>query len=114
MKTPAPFLLPVTGGPQLIEPDTLVRVEAIRNYSKLFFVGGRTLVVAKVLRWFDEKLRSDQFIRPHRSHLVNQRFITAYNGGTISLGLQQRVVVSRRKRDKIQRLLHSSPLQTKA
>ena len=61
--------------------DTIIRVEALSSYSKVFFVDekGRTqkLVVSKVLRWFEENLPSN-FIRIHRTHLLNRNYIHQY------------------------------------
>lgn len=72
-KYPSVLLLPTNRGLEMIATDTIVRVEAISNYSKLYFTNGKTLVVAKVLRWFEEQL--PQHIRIHRTHLVNRSFI---------------------------------------
>lgn len=37
-----------TRGFELVQINTIVRIEAISNYSKLFFINGNSLVVAKV------------------------------------------------------------------
>jgi two-component system LytT family response regulator len=44
------------------------------NYCKIFFSDGSSLVVAKVLAWFENKLGAD-FCRIHRSYLVNRHHI---------------------------------------
>ena len=67
-----------------VEIDNIVRIEAISNYSKLFFSDGKTLVVAKLLRYFEELLSDKQFIRIHRTHIVNRSFISTYVMCTIS------------------------------
>jgi hypothetical protein len=55
------LILPNSTGTAVIDISNIVRIEAISNYSKLFFAnacpasgGSKTLVVAKVLKWFDE------------------------------------------------------------
>lgn len=69
------LLLPSCKGLETIDISTIVRIKAISNYSKLYFANGKTLVVAKVLRWFENALTGGQFIRIHRTHLINEQFI---------------------------------------
>ena len=66
-----------------VDISTIVRIEAISNYSKLYFLNGETLVVAKVLRWFEERLSDERFVRIHRTHIINKSFIKDYIVGTI-------------------------------
>ncbi|HET9431121.1 MAG TPA: LytTR family DNA-binding domain-containing protein, partial [Chitinophagaceae bacterium] len=92
-------------GMELIEVEAIIRIEAISNYSKLYFTGGRTLVVAKVLRWFEEKLAVHGFIRVHKKHLLNKSYIRDYvrgtlqqsQGGKVELSNGEWISVSKRK-----------------
>lgn len=105
--------VPTCDGVVVINTDDIIRVQAISNYSKLFFangstatVPGKTLVVAKVLRWFEEKLVSENFVRVHRGHIVNKKFIRNYingavypgQGGKVSLSNGELIEVSKRKK----------------
>jgi two-component system, LytTR family, response regulator len=108
------LLLPTCTGVQVITISNIVRIEAISNYSKLFFAnacastGGRnTLVVAKVLKWFDELLADKGFVRTHRSHLVNLGCINSYtnNRHKIILQNEEQINISRRKRSSITKTL---------
>jgi two-component system LytT family response regulator len=88
-------------GLAVIDINSILRVKAISNYSKLFFADGRSLVVAKLLSWFEKKLAGDHFVRLHRGHLVNIRYIKAcdnFNSGEAVLINNERLAVSRRKR----------------
>ncbi len=88
-------------GLQIIDIDTIVRVEANSNYSKLFFTNNKTLVVAKTLQWLQYKLASTNFSRVHKTHLANINFIASYsNGDTTHLFLVngETVHVSRRRK----------------
>ncbi|MBL7748007.1 MAG: hypothetical protein JNM19_11300, partial [Chitinophagaceae bacterium] len=42
------LLLPSCKGLETIDINTIVRIKAISNYSKLYFENGKTLVLAKV------------------------------------------------------------------
>jgi len=103
--------LPTSNGIITICTDDIIRVQAISNYSKLFFAGNRkglpkTLVVAKVLRWFEEQLGSSDFVRVHRTHIVNRKFISSFansdlkpsNGGKLFLSNGELIEVSKRKK----------------
>jgi two-component system, LytTR family, response regulator len=70
--------LPTFKGVKAIDVKNIIRIEAISNYSKLYFADGNTLVVAKVLRWFEAVLDTPNFLRIHRTHLVNKDFIEQY------------------------------------
>jgi two-component system, LytTR family, response regulator len=99
------LLLPTCKGAELIEPDSIIRIEAISNYSKLYFNNGKTLVVAKVLKWFEQSFGSndatDLFLRIHRTHLVNKKYIHAYThgkGAQIRLQNGEQLDISKRKK----------------
>ncbi len=73
-----------------------------------FFANNKTLVVAKLLRWFEECLGSGSsplggeerggFIRIHRTHLVNGNFIHYYQSGKIKLLNGELIDVAKRKK----------------
>jgi two-component system, LytTR family, response regulator len=77
----------------------------------LVFANGKTLVVAKVLKWFDELLSDKGFIRIRRSHLVNLSCISSYNNNQDKIILQnnEQIDISRRKRNCIMKRLAIQP-----
>jgi two-component system LytT family response regulator len=96
------ILVPSDRGLQVINVHSIIRVQSISNYSKLFFKNGKTLVVAKVLRWFEERLSAHGFVRIHRTHLVNSSFLRTYNSNSIleiELMNGEKFTVARRKRN---------------
>jgi two-component system, LytTR family, response regulator len=93
--------LPTCKGLVMLPVDSIIRIEAISNYSKLYFANGKSLVVAKVLVWFEKQLVGQGFLRPHRTHLVNRIYISSYvngNGGCINLHNGDMIEVSKRKK----------------
>jgi len=85
----------------IMNAGKIIRVEAHSNYSRIYFADGSTLVLAKVLQWFEDFLPDEMFIRVHRSHLINKQFVTAIKGRkikTILLNNGENVVVSRRRK----------------
>ncbi|MCY7293031.1 MAG: LytTR family transcriptional regulator [Ferruginibacter sp.] len=98
-------------GKESINFDKILRIEAISNYSKLYFTDGKTLVVSKVLQWFEGQLLGGQFIRVHRSHLINSVYISEYNKKgkqVIILKDNSFFTVSRRKQTVVRRLLENA------
>jgi two-component system LytT family response regulator len=62
-------------GTYFYSPDEIIRLEASSNYTNIFFTNKKKLLVAKVLKEFAEMLEPLGFVRTHRSHLVNRRYI---------------------------------------
>lgn len=77
--------LPTCKGIVIIPANQIIRIQSISNYSKLFLANGKSLVVAKVLHWFEEQAGLFSFIRIHRSHFVNLHYIKSYCGSKSSL-----------------------------
>ena len=92
--------LPTSKGVEFIDTNTIIRIEAKSNYSKLHFDNGKSLLVAKVLSWFEGKLSADQFVRTHRTHFINKSFISFFKISTskIELVTGEWIDVSRRKK----------------
>ena len=86
-----------------ILPQNIVRVEALSNYSKIYFAKGSPLVVTKVLNWFEESLSPDCFTRIHRSHLVNNDYVTSINTNCTNLRLAngETIAISRRRKREV-------------
>ena len=77
--------VPTSKGIMIIPAQQIIRIQSISNYSKLFFSNGKTLVVAKVLSWFEGQASLLSFVRIHRTHFVNMRYIQSYRGGKSGL-----------------------------
>lgn len=105
------LLLPTCKGIKNIAIEKILRIEALSNYSKLYFTDGNTLVVAKVLHWFEDNLVSGRFARVHRSHIININYIQKYNSNRdqlIQLKDNSFIEVSRRKRAGLKKLLQET------
>lgn len=96
----ASLLFSTSKGAVPVNVNHILRISASGSYSKLFFVDGKKLVVAKVLKWFEQQLPTDSFLRIHRGHLVNQQCIRYYceQSGKMMLTNNEWVAVARRKK----------------
>ncbi|MBK7855502.1 MAG: LytTR family transcriptional regulator [Bacteroidetes bacterium] len=53
----------------------IIRLEGDRNYTNFYFTNNRKLLSSKTLKEYEEILSDKGFIRCHKSHLVNRRFV---------------------------------------
>lgn len=80
----------------------VVRLEASSNYTLIHTVNSRPLVVAKVLSAYEEILEGLGFIRVHRSHLINSRFLkTIDSEGRAVMTDDLQIKISRRRRKSV-------------
>jgi two-component system LytT family response regulator len=92
----------------VINVDDILRCESDNYYTYFFFTDGRKLLVSKTLKENEELLSNHNFIRPHKSHLVNVKYIKSFirqEGGYIIMTDGSKIPVSRRKKDKIMETL---------
>jgi len=94
--------LPTREGVHFLYPDDIVRCEALGNYTKFFMTGKNTYVISKTLGEYDSLLTPQGFIRTHKSHLVNKKFISFIDrDGFAILKDSSKVEVSRRRKDEV-------------
>jgi len=89
-----------------VQIDEIIRLQAESNYTHIFLAGNKVFVSAKTLKEYDEILTGQNFLRVHKSHLVNPTHIQAYDRqGILQMSDQSKVEVARRKRDYLQQAL---------
>ena len=82
--------------------NDIIRLEAHRNYTHIWFSNNTKILASKTLKEFEELLPEDVFFRTHHSHLINLNYIKRYikgDGGQIELQNGSYVDVSRRKKE---------------
>lgn len=90
----------------------VIRLEASSNYTRIHALNQRPLVVAKVLSAYEEELVALGFMRVHRSHLINLRYVSSVDStGKIVLNEGFKVEVPRRKKKEILRRLGVSEVR---
>ncbi|QRQ99546.1 LytR/AlgR family response regulator transcription factor [Dyadobacter sandarakinus] len=84
--------------------DEVVRLEACKNYTYIHLDGKRPFISSKTLKYYHDMLSEFNFIRTHKSHLVNPLFIQqiSHNHQFVLLSDGTRVEVSRRKKDEVE------------
>ena len=100
--------LPTSDRIEFVEVKSIIRCQGESNYTCLHFENRRPLLVAKTLIEFEELLQEHNFIRVHKTHLVNLKHVSAYvrnDGGRLILSNGHEVAVSRRRKDVVQKAL---------
>ncbi|HEY3385609.1 MAG TPA: LytTR family DNA-binding domain-containing protein [Saprospiraceae bacterium] len=94
--------LPTREGVHFLQPQDIVRCEAVGNYTKFFTTSGKSYLISKTLGEYDTLLTPQQFIRTHKSHLVNKKYISFIDhDGFAVLKDNSKVEVSRRRKEEV-------------
>ena len=94
--------LPTKEGVHFLMPPEIMRCEAVGNYTKFFTDKNKTYLISRTLGEYDTLLTPHNFIRTHKSHLVNKKFISFidHNGFAV-LKDNTRIEVSRRRKEEV-------------
>lgn len=99
--------VPSAEGFYFFEIEEILRLEADRSYTHIHLINKRPFIASKTLKHFEDMLEEFNFIRTHKSHLVNSRHITRLSSDHefVLLTDGSKVEVSRRKKEDVQRQL---------
>ncbi|MDZ7743206.1 MAG: LytTR family DNA-binding domain-containing protein [Bacteroidota bacterium] len=101
---PRKIILSTSEKIHVVNIGEIIRCESDNYYTRFFFTDGSKLLISKTLKENEELLSEHNFIRPHKSHLVNIRYIKSFNrneGGYIFMTDGSKIPVSRRKRESV-------------
>lgn len=76
--------------------------EADGNYTKIHILNQRPIMVAKTLKFYEEILSENDFVRSHQTFLVNLRHVLGFQQNKLTLTNDFEIEVSRRKRPVIE------------
>lgn len=94
--------LPTKEGVHFLDPKEIIRCESSGNYTKFFVTNNRSYLISRTLGDYDTLLTPHNFIRTHKSHLVNCKFISFVDhDGFAVLKDNSRVEVSRRRKEEV-------------
>ena len=93
----------------LIEVDDIIRCESDNYYTIIYFKDGTSLLVSKTLKEMEQKLEEYDFVRTHKSHLVNMRCIMNFIKDEMMVVMTDgvKVPVSKRKKEKIVEVINN-------
>jgi two-component system, LytTR family, response regulator len=87
-------------------PSQIIRCEGENNYTRFYFPDRKPLLVSRTMKEFEEILSEHDFIRVHKSHLVNRAFVNHLDKEDLLwLTDGSHIVVSRRKKEEVLKVL---------
>ncbi|RZK73556.1 MAG: response regulator transcription factor, partial [Pedobacter sp.] len=89
-------------GVYLIDSSSIMRVEAMSNYSTFYLRDQKKIIVSKTLKEYENTLLGNNFLRISRSAIVNLDYVVKYrkgDGGTLEMtdGAEVEVSPSRKE-----------------
>jgi len=100
--------LPSNDGLELVPFGSIVKCQADRAYCNFYLLDGRKLLVSKSMKEFEEVLHGNNFLKVHKSTIVNMKFVEKYvsgKGGYLLLSDGSHVDVSVRKKESLMKVL---------
>lgn len=96
--------IPSSDGLELVKFEDIIRCEADRAYCNFYLENKTRLTVSKPLKEFEEVLLTQNFMKTHKSHIVNLDHIEKYVRGTngyLVMSNGSSVPVSSRKKEEV-------------
>ncbi len=88
----------------IVDISDIVRLESEGNYTRIFPVNKKPLMVSRTLKEYEEILKNSGFIRPHNSHLVNFDYVSRFDrsdGGYLVMKDGKIIPVAVRKKESL-------------
>lgn len=105
--TPARIALTTSDGLVFVPTSDIIYCEAESNYTNVVLIGGKKILVSKVLKEIDEALSGPDFYRVHSSFLININHIKKFvrgDGGYIIMDNDATVSISRNRKQEFMEL----------
>jgi len=94
--------LSTTEGVFFFIPSEIIRLEGESNYTRFYFASQKPMLVSRTLKEYEEILAEHDFIRAHKSHLINKKFVKHLDKeGLLWLTDGSHIIVSRRKKEEV-------------
>lgn len=91
--------IPTIGGALFFSPSEIIRLEGEGNYTRFYLSNTQKYLSAKTMKEYEEILLQHNFLRIHKSHLINKHFVDRYqNEGSIILKDKTVLPVSRHRK----------------
>ena len=100
--------LSTTEGVSFFDPAQIIYCEGENNYTRFVFTNHKPMLISKTLAEYEDILAEHQFIRIHKSFLINKKYVTKVDKeGMVSLSNGKTLIISRRRKDVVMAILKS-------
>ncbi len=98
---PKRLMLPTMEGFEIVAVDDIIYCEADDNFTRFYLTNNREYLICRTLKYFEESLSEESFVRIHRSHMINLQFVTRYTrgkGGYVTMSNDKELEVAPKKK----------------
>ena len=91
-----------------VDRQDIVRCQSDSNYTLFYLKDGQKLIMAKTLRHYEQVLSGSDFVRVHKSHLVNREHIEKFvdrKFGAVKMSDGSTIDISFRKKNAVTKFL---------
>lgn len=92
--------IPIEDGIEMIDVESIIRIEASGSYCKIHLVEKKSLLISKHMKVLEQLLKGKPFYRIHNSHLINLNHLKKVqrtDGGFAIMSDDKSIEISRRK-----------------
>ena len=91
----------------VIQVEDILYLKADNNYTHIYGVAGRHLVVSRTLKAFERNLNNNTFLRVHQTYIINTKYLQEYisSAGLIKLSNSITIPVSRARKYQVVQFL---------
>lgn len=103
-KDPKDFKLALstTEGVFFYAPDEILYCEGENNYTRFIFTKNKPMLVSKTLGEYEDLLTEHGFLRIHKSHLVNAKYVSKVDReGTLIMTDGRQLTISKRRKEMV-------------
>jgi len=96
------LILKTTENIYVVNIQNIIRCQSENNYTVFFLNDNKKIVISKTLKDYEDLLTNYNFIRIHRSHLINLNYIERFekrDSGFVYMQDNSKIPVSHRKKD---------------
>jgi two-component system, LytTR family, response regulator len=100
----AKIAVPTFDGLQMVNAEDIIRCTANESYTEITLIGGKKIMVSRLLKDYEDLLGEYNFFRIHNSCLINLIHVVKYikgDGGYVVMTDNETCEVSRRKKTEL-------------
>jgi len=75
------IVLPQLNGFDVIKVNEIIRCQANDNFTEFYLTNGTKKLISRTLKFYEDILKDFDFVRIHKSHLINLQYVTKYMKG---------------------------------
>jgi two-component system LytT family response regulator len=82
------IVLPQLNGFDVVKINDIIRCKANDNFTEFYLTNGTKKLISRTLKFYEDLLKDFDFVRIHKSHLINLQYVTKYlkgKGGQVEM-----------------------------